>query len=730
MKENKFKKKISNPINNNLDDVMDLGATVTFTKEKLFQNLKKRQSKSKIEYMNKIIEPKNQKIIFDNILNEFSGRNSIIKRVFSMPNISNINLKKKHKKHNQNFINKLNNKIQNKLNEIIEKNINNIKNNISNYNISNNNINNNINTIIEDNIIEDEYELENRKQMLKSNSFYKKIKITNNYYEENEKININIFYIIFNKIQKISINLLLKKIVLEDFLKKYADIINHFCQQCFCFIKVDNFFKKIFNCYKYYRKKLKIEKVIHLVDFFNALIIEMIEYYETISKDDLELINKIYNYILSDLIENLNENNINKAYIKKEILNIDLREKKTNNRFGLNYNYNNEKILNVKDNDIVIIEKDKYFLSEKIYNEKEEMDKFINNTFINNIFNFKNNENYFINSIEKMIMNIKQILSLFKCKNPIDELPNARNLINFYKYMKRVNINNHDKNVNVILYYDKNSDKRKYLKKGSFSLYDWSVEEIGNELIRVTDKLLNKIEKRELYRAKYLKKDKEKTSPNVLENINYSNNLTTFIIEDIASYDSSNDRAEIIDKWARIAEYCREQKDFNDCFAINSAFNSYFISGLKRTKKKLKTKNVKHVKNFCNIHGNYKNAREEMKQLNYKNEYYYPFLGMILRDINFYEESSKYLINENLINFEKIENIQNLLDNNFNFKKKENTKLQCYSKELNFFEKLEKYPEQYLESIVNEIEPIFTRNNGKKKFKKQTRIDEKYFMNK
>ena len=199
------------------------------------------------------------------------------------------------------------------------------------------------------------------------------------------------------------------------------------------------------------------------------------------------------------------------------------------------------------------------------------MDKFINNTFINNIFNFKNNENYFINSIEKMIMNIKQILSLFKCKNPIDELPNARNLINFYKYMKRVNINNHDKNVNVILYYDKNSDKRKYLKKGSFSLYDWSVEEIGNELIRVTDKLLNKIEKRELYRAKYLKKDKEKTSPNVLENINYSNNLTTFIIEDIASYDSSNDRAEIIDKWARIAEYCREQKDFNDCFAINSA---------------------------------------------------------------------------------------------------------------------------------------------------------------
>ena len=193
----------------------------------------------------------------------------------------------------------------------------------------------------------------------------------------------------------------------------------------------------------------------------------------------------------------------------------------------------------------------------------------------------------------------------------------------------------------------------------------------------------------ELYRAKYLKNDKEKNSPNVLENIKYSENLTTFIIEDIASYDSSKNRAAILDKWARIAEYCRNQKDYNDCFAINTAFNSYFISRLKRTKKKLKTKNVKKIKNFCNINGNYQKAREEIKQLNNKNEYYYPFLGMILRDINFYEESSKYLVDGELINFEKIENIQNIIDNNFYFKNKENTKIQCYKKELSFFEKLE-----------------------------------------
>ena len=36
-------------------------------------------------------------------------------------------------------------------------------------------------------------------------------------------------------------------------------------------------------------------------------------------------------------------------------------------------------------------------------------------------------------------------------------------------------------------------------------------------------------------------------------------------------------------------------------FILNTAFNSYFISGLKTTNKKLKTKNVKNIKDFCNI---------------------------------------------------------------------------------------------------------------------------------
>ena len=695
-----------------LNENINLAASIQFTRERLFKTICKRSSNIDLNSnFNKIIEPtKNHKIILENVLNEFTGRDSIIKRVFSMPDISNL---KKKKKQNQNIINELN---EDNINQIIE------NNNINNHDISN---------IIEESFIEVEHELENPNKKARSNSFSQKKEMTNKYYEENEKNGKNIFKDNFSgEIQKISINLLLQKIIFEDFLKRKTDMINHFCQQCFCFIKVNIFFEKIINCYKYYRKKnIKIEKLMNLIDFFNALVIEMIEYYKVISKNDLKIVNKVYNTILSDLMKNINSNREIKEdkITKKDLLNKDVRgyDRKKNPSFK----FIKTKTIKEEDCDIVIIEKNKYFFSEKIYNEQKEKKDFIKYRFkMNNMFGYGDFENFFINPIEKMIINIKKILSICKCENPINELSNARNVINFYKYLKKAKINNHDKNVDAIIYYDEQPEKRKKIKEGFFSLFDWSVEEIGDELIRITDKMLNKIEKRELYRAKYLKKDKEKNSPNVLENINYSDNLTTFIIEDIASYDSSKNRAAILDKWARIAEYCRAHKDYNDCFAINAAFNSYFISGLKTTNKKLKTKNVKNIKDFCTINGNYKKAREEIKQLNNKNEYYYPFLGMILRDINFYEESSKYLVDGELINFEKIENIQNILDNNFYFKSKDNTKIQCYKKELSFFEKLEKYSEQYLESIVDEIEPKFTRNNGKKKFKKMTSIDKKYIM--
>ena len=37
-----------------------------------------------------------------------------------------------------------------------------------------------------------------------------------------------------------------------------------------------------------------------------------------------------------------------------------------------------------------------------------------------------------------------------------------------------------------------------------------------------------------------------------------------------------------------------------------------------------------------------------------ENEFYIPYLGMLLKDLAFFEENSKYIINDILINFEKL----------------------------------------------------------------------------
>jgi hypothetical protein len=726
-------------------------------------------------------EEENSNSYVKDILKEFLGRNSLIKRTYSMPDLfNNYSLETKIKNSirpsimpdKKSNINELNN-----LNEIIgigvekiDEDQNDIEDRMSIIKINDNLENNNTNTTNEKK--KEVYEVEEEdddyhKMNLRSKSFYKEKEMTNLYFEENEHKNSNITYSNTNNIlNSISSNLLLKKIIFEDFLKKQANNIFHFCQQCFCFIKIDVFFGKILNCYKYYRKKnISLEKIANLIDFLNALIIEMFEYYKIIPPEYLPLIKNIYNYIISDLIINNNDdkNNDEKISDKNLLINEnianDYKEEEENNKYSNKIEDNNKEDKKEEsmffDKDYIVIEKeeDKDSFDENIYNEEKELNKLIYLTFLVNNFETsktfinQNFENFsIISQNENLLSVLSQFFSLFNFKRPnYEQIGKAKNTVNLYKFLKEEELGQKEENKNIFnlflrrsnclsLNLDRNVHVRKYMSKGIFSILDWKIEEIGDVLIYVTKRLLKKIEKKELYRAIYLKKDKEIKSPNVIENIDKFNRLTFFIIEDIISYDHASDRAKVIDKWIQVAEYCKSQKDYNDCIAINSALNSYIITGLNLTNKELKNKTnnmIKSIGKFCSCNGNYKNIREEIKNLNNNKEFYYPYLGMMLRDITFLEESSKYLIEGELINFAKIENVQNLLEINFRFIKKEN-KTDNKNKiieELKFFEDLEMNTEENLESIANKIEPKFVFNDGKKEFKRSTMIDEKYFSN-
>ena len=340
---------------------------------------------------------------------------------------------------------------------------------------------------------------------------------------------------------------------------------------------------------------------------------------------------------------------------------------------------------------------------------------------------------------------ITNIQFLFRIEPKKRELDLAKKKINFYKDLKKkiaeaigkpIKESQPTKTRHTMLKSITvgNLNKKHKLKlhnnEGFFNMIDWDKSEIGEKLISTSKNLINKVERREIYKAIFLKNNKYETSPNVMENIDKFNRLTYFIIEDILSYDFAKDRAKIIERWVKVADYCRERRDYNDCVAINSALNNYIITGLSKTTNEIskdKRELMKTISKFCRYQGNFKKLREDMSKLDY-NDFYIPYLGMILKDLAFFEENSKYIMNDGLINFEKIDKVQLAICQFFNFQNTKDKTIPIIPEELNFFDHLENLKESDLEELANKLEPEFKLYPNKKKEKRKTNIDKVYFM--
>ena len=678
---------------------------------------------------------------------------------------------------------------------------------------------------------------------IKSDTLKKK-GITKEFNEEEEKNEINIKY---KKdgitMVAISLDLLLKKIVTENFFKENPLKIYSFCQQCFCFIDKEILFNKIFNCYEFYKKKKLVTiRIFDLIKFLNVLVIEMYEYYFPINnlKDPIIVsLNDFYQLLMFEIFEFINEQEKEKEDIKNSQLNFNSKEFKENkiedtkdNKGELNTDKNSDMvkdrncIYSLNDDDIIFkdsahspnkrskeMNSDKYLKTEpthskmhsfvgknipkqalntkklKLNNNKKNDSKFFTTNenqpnknknifgkgsiFSKNIFNnlkkekpikLKNKEDSHIEKPNKEITKMKKInvikvspeeeivteitniKILFSLETKRRELEQTKSKISFYKELKKIVAESIGKPIKDS---DLNKVKSRHLmmksvttstlnkiyklnlpkNEGFFNILEWDKNLIGEKLISISKNNINKIQRRELYRAIFLKKEKNITCPYVMHNIEKFNQLTFFIIQDILSYDFAKDRAKIIEKWITIAEYCKERKDYTDCVAINSALNNYIITGLNKTLKDIsrdKKELMKNINKFCKYQGNYKTLREDMAKLDYY-DFYIPYLGMLMKDLAFFEENSKYIINDTLINFEKLENVQLAIEKFFNFKNAKDKLNPIIPEELWFFEDLEDLKETELEDLANKLEPEFTLYANKKKEKRKTNIDNLYF---
>ena len=577
--------------------------------------------------------------------------------------------------------------------------------------------------------IKDNDDINNKKKkiILEEKSTKKKMIISSNYVDEISS-DKTIRYK-NKKLKAISFNFLLKQITSTDFIEKEGNIefIYSFAQQCFCFVKKENLFQKIFNCYTYYKKLntpfIHMKKLIY---FLNLLILEMYDYHHNLKFSIDKNIKNFYKNLETELKKVSTKNNNNNEIKEKETKKLDqckdqFKDPKAK-RASLQFVEKIKMLEELQNKNIhALMQENKKMPAKKSIKEKPKK-----------IIKEELNE-------EGLVLNeISLINSLFESKQENNNIEEIKKKLKLYKdyIIKKGEKNKRDKSFIILNRSSlKPTEKKNYRNyyMNYFSILNYEPEEIGEVLISISKEDLSKIERRELYNAIFLKKGKEKTCPNITECITKFNKLTSFIMEDILSYDYPKIRAKVIYYWLRVAEYLKQRKDHNDCFAIYSALHHYIITGLQQTKKEMKSK-VKVLQNkirdYCTFDGNYKNFREEMHICSKNEEFFLPYLGLLLRDISFFEANYDYIMDDGLINVEKIEKVQTIIDEFFSFKNMKdgyNDGKVTYPQELNFFKNLEIIKEDDLEILANKLEPKFILKDFPQKGKRITNLDKKFF---
>ena len=290
---------------------------------------------------------------------------------------------------------------------------------------------------------------------------------------------------------------------------------------------------------------------------------------------------------------------------------------------------------------------------------------------------------------------------------------------------------------NKDLFVDKFLEEAEIIKncESYFDILKFKSIDIAAELTKIKYNLFCKIKVKEFLKGGFNSKDKLKKSPVICQIIKRFNNLSSWTMEEILSYDESKLRAKIIQKFIHICSALKKIGNFDDLFSILSALTNFNLSKLNRTWKKLKHKEMetfRTLSQILNFEDNWKNFRIELEKRKKEKKFYIPYLGYYTKRFLFLEEMGPYIKQgSSLMNIEKILEIYKVLKDFYEFK---NIKYWGYScpyenikNELLILQNLEPSDENSLYQIANSLEPKFTLSKKKLKTKRPTKTDRIYF---
>ena len=264
-----------------------------------------------------------------------------------------------------------------------------------------------------------------------------------------------------------------------------------------------------------------------------------------------------------------------------------------------------------------------------------------------------------------------------------------------------------------------------------FDIFSWDPIEIARQITIITQYLYRNIGCQEFLLAGWTKKDKMEKSPNISKIIDRFNKISKWIMEEILSYDSSKDRAKVIEVFLCVAEELKNLHNLNDCFAVITTFNHLCIKRLKKTWGKV-TQNAKNrqseLSNLCSILKNFEKIKNEFLQ--YKNnvnninelqEGCIPYLAPYLKDLAFLEEGHKYFNDKKLINIHKILIVGKIIKNIKESQMFVYSYKPVYS--LSILSDPNPLEDEALTTLSELLEPKFKLNIRKSKIKRKTKTE-------
>ena len=189
------------------------------------------------------------------------------------------------------------------------------------------------------------------------------------------------------------------------------------------------------------------------------------------------------------------------------------------------------------------------------------------------------------------------------------------------------------------------------------SFLHFSSQEIYEEISAIDFHFIARIQLIECFDQNWNKEKTRHLSPNILEVVSFSANMTVFVAHEILKQETVQNRAEALALFIRVAKDCYDKKNFNGVFSIMSGLLCTPIFRLKqswgviRKEKayKKESQDFSLLEEFAEPNGNYSFYRNYLQSCNPP---LIPFLGMYLTDLTFIDQGNTDDI-DGMIHYEK-----------------------------------------------------------------------------